>query len=203
MRAFPLVLSLAISLCAIAPCAQAQKTRRCGGVPQADYRWPQKTRPGIPAGQTPVTVTVGEMLQWQPLALTKRDWCAPRQDRELRTYTVVGWVRVIRKEMADGDWHIELTDQPGDAPTRCVVVEIPAPTYGQGYATARQRLTQWIPDDAIRARHGHTVRQPVRLRFTGPAFFDGIHVTTGGHGNCNDRPGGYWEIHPVVAVAQP
>jgi hypothetical protein len=117
------------------------------------------------------------MLQWQPRALTKKDWCAPRQDKELQTYSVVGWVRVIRKEMADGDWHIELTQQADGPPTHCIVVEIPSPANGQQYATPRQRLTQWIR----RADR----RPPSRATFgpTGvhrPAYFDGIHVTTGG-----------------------
>ena len=201
MRTRSFAIGVVVSLTLVAPRVQAQRVRECGGAVQANYRWPQKTRPGLPAGRTPTTVTVDEMLQWQPLALTKADWCAPRQDKELQTYTVVGWVRVVRKEMADGDWHIELTQQADSPPTRCVVVEIPAPNYDPRYATARQRLAQWIPDEQIGAHHA--VRQPVQLRFTGPAFFDGIHVTTGGHGNCNDQPGGYWEIHPVEDVARP
>jgi hypothetical protein len=197
------VLLAATTFVLAAPSARAQTSHKCGNTLQPHYRWRQKTHLGLPVGQTPTNVTVAEMLQWQPLALTNHDWCAARQDKEVQVYSVVGWVRVIRKGEADKDWHIELTEQVGDPVTHCIVVEIPSPTYGATYATARQRLTHWVPDAQIDAQHGHTVRHPVQLRFNGPAFFDGWHATTGGHGDCNDTPGGDWELHPVTTVAQP
>jgi hypothetical protein len=197
------VLLAATALVLLARSAGAQTSHVCNGVREPHYRWVQKTQPNGPTGQTPTNVTVTEMLQWQPLGLTNQDWCAGRQGKELEVYSVVGWVRVIRKTEADKDWHIELTEQASDPLTRCVVVEIPAPTYGAEYATARQQLTHWVPNAQIDAQHSHTVRHPVQLRFSGPAFFDGFHATTGGHGDCNDAPGGDWEIHPVGTVAQP
>jgi hypothetical protein len=200
-RFHPLLAAAALVL-GVAPAA-AQTSHVCSGVQQPHYRWGQKAQSNVPAGQTPTSVTVSEMLQWQPLALTSHDWCEGRQGKELQIYSVVGWVRVIRKAEADKDWPVELTEQANDPLAHCVVVEIPAPIYGAQYATARQELTHWVPNTQIDAQHGHTVRHPVQLRFSGPAFFDGFHATTGGHGDCNDAPGGDWEIHPVGTVAQP
>lgn len=198
-----LVALLSLLLPAVTAAPLVAQSHVCSGVKQAHYRWRQKTHRPVPASPDTTDITVAEILQWQPLALTNQDWCAPRQGNELKVYRVVGWVRVIRKTEADHDWHIELTQQAGDPLGHCIVVEIPSPTLGSRYATARQRLTHFIPNSEIDAQHGHTVRHPIQLRFIGPAFFDGFHATTGGHGDCNDAPGGDWEIHPVTTVAHP
>ena len=42
--------------------------------------------------------------------------CSDREEKELRVYRVLGWVRRIKKHEADGDWHFELT-QRADTPT--------------------------------------------------------------------------------------
>ena len=65
----------------------------------------------------------------------------------------------------------------------------------------RQPLDALIPASEIDTQNHSQVRHPVRVRVTGPAFFDGSHATIGGHGHGNDAPGGDGELPPVRALA--
>lgn len=176
------------------------------------YRWTQKTDASLvdkPARDVDVT----DMLtKWTRRTITKADKCASRYGREKGVYRVTGWVRRIKLREADEDWHIELTENEDDMPVSaaCVIVEIPAPAFGDVFAQARSQLAGFI--DTLALKSNGDLEAPVQLRFTGPAFFDGYHQgasATGGaphasgHGRCSSSVRALWEIHPVYKVEAP
>lgn len=172
----------------------------CGG--KHFYRWAvKKDHTGIPATATSVTVTA--VLGWAA-ADVGRDlgsWCADRGGRELRAFALTGWVRRIKKDEADADWHIELTAARTSPVTSCVIVEIPDQSFGAEYGTARDRLDQ-LTTSSTHDSHGD-LSPPVRVRFVGAAFYDGWHRTSHDHGRCNSTAGAIWELHPVFQVVEP
>jgi len=137
--------------------------------------------------------------------------CAARLGREQNVYAVTGWVRRVKLHEDDGDWHIELTGERSTAVDSCIVVEIPAPSFGGTYQKARSELAALV-DTASLTPQGN-LRTPVRLRFAGLAFFDGIHQKRSrgpggsthaeGHGRCNSSVRALWELHPVYGVTAP
>ena len=172
------------------------------------YRWTVKTAESL-ASVTPTRTSVTTMItSWSLPEFTGQAIykCAPRAGKELKTYSVLGWVRRVKTGEADGDWHIELTSR-SDSPTdSCIVVEIPPAELGANFAQARtdlQSLASWNGTG--------DVVPPVRLRFIGAAFFDGEHRggathrdrTDGAHGRCNSSAHALWELHPVYWVRQP
>jgi len=171
------------------------------------YRWTEKTRESL-ASITPVKRSVGTILGWATLEFTGQSQykCAPRKGHELSVYSVLGWVRRVKTQETDGDWHIELTSR-SDSPTdSCIVAEIPPVELGGNYGQARadlQNLVNWNSQG--------DVVPPVRLRFIGAAFFDGEHrggatrrdSTDGAHGRCNSSAHALWELHPVYWVRAP
>ena len=175
----------------------------CGG--QRHFRWLEKTDLGE-AGLTPLAVSVPAVLQWLPLGLGQdlASWCAPRRGLELKAFGVTGWVRRVRKQEADGDWHVEITSTARASPTSCIVVEIPDPSYDPRFSTARDSLDALLQGAALSA--AGDVAPPVRVHFAGAGFYYGWHSSrTGarGHGRCNSSLGALWEIHPVFAVTSP
>ena len=173
------------------------------------YRWSEKvdttlqTRPAAP-------VDIAAILSaWAPLSLTSRDMCAPRTGREDSVFVLVGWVRRVRLQESDGDWHVELTSARATPVDSCIIVEIPAERYGVIYSRARAALASLVDTTQLGPRGD--LRPPVRVRFTGAAFFDGFHqqAPAGGpphasqHGRCNSSLGALWELHPVYAVTAP
>ncbi|HKW41004.1 MAG TPA: hypothetical protein VJN39_07140 [Gemmatimonadales bacterium] len=181
---------------ALAPAQQPHPL--CGG--EYHYRWLEKTDTTL-AALPPVAVELDTIVQtWTTPLLPADDWCAPRTAKERRTYAVVGWVRVFRLE-ADSDWHVELTSTAAAPLVGCIIAEIPPVRYGAVFARARAQLARALLSSAVSGR-GY-VRPPVRLRIVGAAFYDAWHLTHGGHGDCNQQPGGLWELHPVFSVAAP
>jgi hypothetical protein len=172
------------------------------------YRWTQKVDTSVVAAPESTSVTT-MLASWAPPDLGPRDRCAPRDGRELRTYTLVGWVRRVDKFKDDGDWHVELTERVDSPPDSCIVVEIPARRYGRPYVRVRGVLDSLISGRKL--RRGGTLVPPVRARVTGAPFFDGQHRrggrrgdrNDGGHGRCNASVKALWEIHPVYAIGTP
>lgn len=178
--------------------AWAQGNPRCGDA--YHYRWAQKTDTTL-ASKAPAPADLAQIVgSWKAPALPADDWCAPRQDNELNTYSVVGWVRAFRLQ-ADSDWHIELTASATAPLASCMIAEIPPVRYGSAFARARSQLTRALSGSQVSP--GGRVRPPVQLRFGGAAFYDGWHLTHGNHGDCNELPGGLWELHPVYSVEAP
>jgi len=175
----------------------------CGGAHH--FRWLEKTDLGQ-AGLTPGAVSVPAVLQWAPLGLGQdlASWCAPRQGRELRAFAVTGWVRRVRKQEADGDWHVEITSTAQSNPNSCIVVEIPDPSYDPRFSAARDALEALLQGSAMST--AGDITPPVRVQFVGAGFYDGWHSSsTGakGHGRCNSSLGALWEIHPAFSVTSP
>ena len=176
----------------------------CGG--QHHFRWAAKTHPNE-SSLAPQGVSLSKIRQWAPLELHSDDlasWCAPRQGRELSAYGVTGWVRRVKKNEADGDWHVEITSSAQAAPTSCIVVEIPDPKYGAEFKTARESLDSLLKDSTMSA--SGDITPAVRAHFIGAAFFDGWHAQGSkaqNHGRCNSSLSALWEIHPVSSATSP
>jgi len=182
------------------------ETQTCA---EPHYRWSEKTDTSLrslPATEVDVT----DVLGWAPRSLTKLDKCAARMGRELQVYSVTGWIRRIRLHELDGDWHIELTEEETSPVTSCIVVEIPAPSYGVLYGQARADLKTLVDTTALSTRGDLAL--PVQVLVTGAAFFDGYHQKkpAGGgaarasqHGRCNSSVRALWEIHPIYKVQAP
>jgi len=174
------------------------------------YRWSEKVDATLQT-RTARPVDIAEILMgWAPLSLTSLGRCAPRVGREDSVFTVVGWVRRVRLHQADGDWHIELTAARATPVGSCIIVEIPAERYGVVYGKARAALAALV-DTTRLSPHGD-VHPPVRLQFTGAAFFDGTHrrqppaggsPQASGHGRCNSSLRALWELHPVYSATAP
>jgi hypothetical protein len=170
------------------------------------YRWPEKTSVAL-LGSASQPVTISAMLRWRApeIGPGRAFWCAPRTGVERRVLSVVGWVRRVDKTKEDGDWHIELTERPRDRVSDCIVVEIPMANLHPAFRAARARL-----DSALTGRSPDRrgdLAKPIQLRFVGPAFFDGEHLSRKGrlqqHGRCWSTVGALWEIHPVYRIERP
>ena len=180
--------------------------RVSGQCSESHYRWSEKID-GSLASITPVRTYVTTILKsWEPLELTRaaKYKCWDRAGRELKIYSVTGWVRRVRTGESDGDWHIELTSRRDSPVDSCIVLEIPPPDLNGNFAQARVDLRSRASWDA----HGD-VEPPVRARFIGAAFFDGQHRgaeltnADGSHGRCNSSAKALWELHPVYWVLDP
>jgi hypothetical protein len=172
------------------------------------YRWTEKTEgslASIPAVKAYVTTI---LKSWAVLEFTSQAKykCSDRIGRELKVYSVTGWVTRVKTGETDGDWHIELTSRQNSPVDSCIVLEIPPADLNGNYAKARQDLQGWVDW----AANGN-VSPPVKLRFIGAAFFDGEHrggegkrdKTDGAHGRCNSSARALWELHPVFWVLEP
>ena len=178
--------------------------------PPQHYRWAEKTSTALFASRVQ-PVTIGTILtRWTlpPIGPGPAYWCAPRVAAERVVYGVTGWLRLADTVKSDGDWHLELTETPTDDVERCIVVEIPEPRYDARFGRARAALDSLLRASRIK-RHGQ-LAQPIHVRVTGPAFFDGEHVhgarhlaRAQGHGRCNDSLRALWEIHPVFRIEAP
>lgn len=177
-----------------------------GQCSEPHYRWSEKTD-GSLANLAAVTASVSTILKsWALPEFTSQAKykCAARQARELKVYSVTGWVRRVKTGESDGDWHIELTSGQSSPVGSCIVLEIPPADLNGNYAQARLDLQSRVTWDS----HGDVV-PPVRLQVIGAAFFDGQHRGTdlakadGSHGRCNSSARALWEIHPVYWVKQP
>lgn len=174
------------------------------------YRWSEKIDPSladsVPHGARILTI----LRSWDALPLFAGDTCEPRRGRELKVYSVTGYVRHVDKTEEDKDWHIELTSRRDSPEDSCIIVEIPL-VDGQGnegnYVEARKSLDDLLAANAAQIDSHNDVSPPVKLRFIGAAFFDGTHHTLAGgafnHGSCNLSARALWEIHPVYWVLPP
>jgi hypothetical protein len=187
----------------------APQAGRGQGCAEPHYRWSEKVdtapraRPAVPVDIAAILTT------WAPLSLTSRDMCAPRGAREDSVFVLVGWVRRLKLQESDGDWHVELTEARVTPVDSCIIVEIPAERYGAIYRQARSALASLV--DTTQLGPSGDVRPPVQVRVTGAAFFDGFHqrAAPGGprsasqHGRCNSSLRALWELHPVYGVSAP
>jgi hypothetical protein len=175
------------------------------------YRWTEKTDESL-ASVTPTRAYITTILRsWGLLSFTSQAQykCADRTGRELRTYSVIGWLRRIKKGESDGDWHFELTARRDSPVDSCIVAEIPPVTYSAKYDQARDDLDAFLTTTSVNSNGD--LATPIRVRVIGAAFFDGEHrggptrrdQTDGAHGRCNSSARALWEIHPVYWVRSP
>ncbi len=173
------------------------------------YRWSEKVDTSF-ATNPPAAVDVSDVLTWTPRAITAQDQCAHRIGREQNVYSVTAYVRRIKLHETDGDWHIEITEEEyTPVPASCIIVEIPAPAYGDVYRQARDQLAALVDTTHLAAKGD--LDASVLVTFTGAAFFDGYHqkmTSTGSkhasqHGRCNSSLSALWELHPIYAVTAP
>jgi hypothetical protein len=176
------------------------------------YRWSEKIDTSLASG-APDPVDVSDVLTaWAPRQITGKDRCARRIGREKKVYVVTGWVRRIKTQEADSDWHVEITEEEDAIPVSatCMIVEIPHPMFGDIYRDARAQLVALVDTTSLGKRGD--LSQAVQVRFTGVAFFDGVHQSRprgGGpprarsHGRCNSSVRALWELHPVYKVEAP
>jgi hypothetical protein len=182
--------------------AKASAFPLCG--PAHHYRWSAKiATSGF--NQTPTKPSVHAALGWAPLPFsghTLLSWCQARMGRETKPFSVLGWVRRLRKE-DDGDVHVEITQNANDAVEDCFVVEIPAADLSTRFDKARNDLAALL---SVNQLSDKDFAAPTRVRFTGLAFWDGWHATSNlptKHGRCNSTRGAAWELHPVFKVSAP
>jgi len=172
------------------------------------YRWSEKVDTTLQTRPAAAVDIAAILSAWAPLSLTSRDMCAPRTGREDSVFVLIGWVRRLRLQESDGDWHIELTEGRATPVDSCIIVEIPAERYGGIYSKARAALASLV-DTTLLGPRGD-LGSPVRVRFTGAAFFDGFHQRqpaagrppqASQHGRCNSSLRALWELHPVYTVS--
>ena len=182
--------------------AKASAFPLCG--PERHYRWSAKiATSGF--SPTPGKPSVNTALNWTPLSFSGHDllsWCTARSGRETKPFSVSGWVRRTRAE-ADGDVHVEITQNRTDSVDNCFVVEIPAANLSPRFNKARNDLAALLSVSQISDKDFDT---PTQVRFTGLAFWDGWHATSAlpvNHGRCNSTKGAAWELHPVFKVTAP
>jgi len=172
------------------------------------YRWSEKVDTSF-AHQTRAAVDVTAILTWPARTITAPDKCVSRIGKERSVFSVTAYVRRITLHETDGDWHIEVTEEEyTDVPKNCIIVEIPAPAYGNIYRQARDQLAALV--DTAHLGPGGDLTTPVQATFTGAAFFDGYHqkqTATGKHasqhGRCNSSLSALWELHPIYDVTAP
>src|SRR5438034_2612949 len=106
------------------------------------YRWSEKVDTSF-ATHPPAAVDVSDILTWTPRTITAADKCAHRIGRERNVYSVNAFVRRIKLHELDGDWHVEITEEEyTPVPASCIIVEIPAPAYGNIYRQARDQRSE-------------------------------------------------------------
>ena len=131
-----------------------------------------------------------------------------RMAAEKKRYTVRGLLSYFKKE-DDGDYHVVITDPPGDfargetSPNgRSMVVELPnadclrgksgkgpaTSVLGQSMAEARASF-----EEQVRGISGTKINRPIPVTVTGVGFFDRAHGQTGAAPNVI-------ELHPVLKI---
>jgi hypothetical protein len=192
--------NVALVLASLSICSRGAAAQTCD---LDHYRWPEKTSTAL-LGSAAQPVSIAAMLNWRvpPIGRGMAFRCAARVPAERRVLTVVGWVRRVDRTKDDGDWHIELTERRRDRVGACIVVEIPPAEIHPVFRAARASLDSVLQRTRLN-RHGD-LAQPIQLRITGAAFYDGEHLGKKGqirpHGRCNSSASALWEIHPVYRI---
>jgi hypothetical protein len=121
---------------------------------------------------------------------------------ERNVYTVQGDLWRVTMEANDDEYHLEISARGTRRTANRIIVEIPP---DPAYAGARRKLLSLLPGDHI--FKPKTLRdfkqQPIPIRVTGYAFFDGHHwskksIRGNKHGTASVAT--LWEIHPAWKV---
>ncbi len=155
----------------------------------ADYRHAAKHVP-IPSGQTPMQITVADMLTWAQGPAPPRN--APRSGRELQVFEIAhGFLQVAHLNPGDCDIHFEISDTP-DATAPRVIVETPSDPE---YCNARRNIQQQLAAHGfILSAVGGTLPTPLPASVLGLAFQDFEHH------RGSQYVATVWELHPAIVT---
>jgi hypothetical protein len=117
----------------------------------------------------------------------------PRSAAEEQVVTVTAWLVGYKFEAGDSDYHLVIGNDAGET----IIAEIPHPDCALGsrvlaQITAARAAFRALVHTPPSPRFVH-LRKPIRVRVTGPLFFDRLHGQTG------VAPNGV-ELHPVLSI---
>jgi hypothetical protein len=89
-----------------------------------------------------------------------------------KVYVVTGWVRRIKREEADSDWHVEITEEEDAIPvsTTCMIVENPNPMFahrGGVRSVPQASRTHTLPPQVANIESDRYRRYEANLRVVG------------------------------------
>ena len=198
-----------------APASKTPPGRTCGGT----ERWNVKVANDPDAKLVDLNpVGEGSIAQINRDILPGPVDSGGRMDVEKKEYTVSGFLSFFKHE-EDGDYHVVITDRPGDFKRdkgipngRSMVVEFPdadclsgksgkgpaTSVLGQSIAEARATF-----EEHVSGLSGMKIAKPIHVTVTGVGFFDFDHGQTG---RATPHPGAdghgkVFELHPVTAIS--
>ncbi len=179
---------------------------KCGT--EKHYRWDAKVHATLHTSLAAVTIAT-ILTKWTkpPFVVGKSlaAWCVDRSPPENVTHSVTGFLSRIKRGEADRDWHIELTQTAKGPVGRCIVAEIPDPSFDKRFTKSRNDLLARIASAGAHTDSHGDISPRVRITIIGSAFYDGWHskadgTPDGAHGRCNSNARALWEIHPIFKV---
>ena len=186
----------------IAPMAVALPTLPSCTIPDSTKsRWDMKTRPSSSAAEQ--SLSVNQMITGAvPMSLpsSARTSNVPIHQRETdqKVYRLTGWVRAVRLQDNDCEFHVEVASTAAEGSPR-VIVEIP-----QKEETAARTLMSLVGMASGGQTKTLSPAKAVKLQFVGYAFLDQWHqtnpATKTGHGHGGNEVKTLWELHPVWEV---
>ena len=161
-------------------------------------RWQLKQRPKPQSLSTAKVISLDTILGWAiPAGHTDHDEGAI-PPREPKLYRVSGFVRLIKQDPVDCDFHLELADS-GDPQAKRVIVEIPATQKA-----LQQKAAGMFNLSGSAHKHSYNGPNARAVTVTGYAFIDLSHqcrtLPTAGCNHGTARVQTIWEIHPVFTL---
>jgi hypothetical protein len=134
-----------------------------------------------------------------------REQNVPISPIERNIYTVEGDLWRVTMEDNDDDYHLEISARGARRTADRIIIEIPP---DPAYIGTRRKLLSLLPGNYIfKPKTLPHFKQPIPIRVTGYAFFDGHHwskksIRGSKHGSAYVAT--LWEIHPAwnVELAQ-
>lgn len=164
----------------------------------------------IPDGEPTVFADLSELLRSKLLLADKKMIAhnppiskAATSDRvpeENHIVTVTGFLYATAKEN-DNDFHCIIGTAPGPNAQffNVEVSGLPQGQFRQRIRTVRQTFSDFFGDDLPDGNGYRKFSPPIKVRLTGPLFFD-IDHKAGVVGPQGMRPKTAWEIHPVSEI---
>jgi hypothetical protein len=120
---------------------------------------------------------------------------------ESRVYAVTGDLWRVKMEDNDDEYHLEISASGAGQTADRIVAEVPP---DPAYAGTRRQLLSLLPGNYVfQPKTSRDFTQPIRIRVTGYALFDGHHWSTKslrGNKHGTQFTATLWEIHPVWKV---
>jgi hypothetical protein len=120
---------------------------------------------------------------------------------ERNVYTVEGNLWGVKMEANDDEYHLEISARGVGKTANRIIVEVPP---DPSYANTRRKLLSMLPGNYVfKPNTTRKFEQPIPVRVTGYAFFDGHHWTKKsirGNKHGTAAVATLWEIHPAWRV---